>query len=43
MKQYLLSIYQPEGPIPPADVLDRIRRDITAIVDETKADRKSVV
>jgi hypothetical protein len=37
MKQYLLSVYQPDGP-PPASVdLDRIRRDLDALNDELKA------
>jgi hypothetical protein len=28
MKQYLLSVYQPDGPIPEPDVLDRIGADL---------------
>ena len=37
MKQYVLSVYQPDGG-PPADLdLDRIRRDIEAIHDELRA------
>jgi hypothetical protein len=37
MKQYLLSIYQPDGP-PPADLdLDRIMSDVRALADEMKA------
>ncbi|MCC6987406.1 MAG: hypothetical protein IT181_00310 [Acidobacteria bacterium] len=37
MKQYLLSIYQPDGP-PPATVnLERIMRDVGALSDEMKA------
>ena len=36
MKQYLLSIYQPDGP-PPADLdLTRIMRDVHALRDEMK-------
>ena len=36
MKQYLLSIYQPDGP-PPADLdLNRIMRDVHALRDEMK-------
>ena len=36
MKQYLLSIYQPDGP-PPADIdLTRIMRDVHALRDEMK-------
>ncbi len=37
MKQYLLSIYQPDGPPPPPDVLGPIMRDVEALVQETKA------
>ena len=29
MKQYLLSIYQPDGDPPPPEVLDEIMRDST--------------
>lgn len=37
MKQYLLGIYQPDGP-PPATVdLERIMRDVGALSDEMKA------
>src|SRR4029453_5938176 len=36
MKQYLLSIYQPDGP-PPADLdLKRIMRDVHALRDDMK-------
>ena len=34
---YLLSIYQPDGPIPPPDVLERIMRDLDAVNKELKA------
>jgi hypothetical protein len=37
MKQYLLSIYQPDGEAPPPDVLQKVMRDVRALVDETKA------
>ena len=37
MKQYLLSIYQPDGEVPPPAVLAKVMRDINALVDETKA------
>ena len=37
MKMYLLSIYQPDGPIPPREVLDRVMRDIGAMNQELKA------
>ena len=37
MKQYLLSIYQPDGPAPPPAVLDRVMRDVDALIQEIKA------
>jgi hypothetical protein len=37
MKQYLLSIQQPDGPPPPPHVLDPIMRDLKALNDEMKA------
>ena len=37
MKQYLLSIYQPDGPPPPAHVLEPIMRNVKALGDEMKA------
>jgi len=37
MKQYLLSIYQPDGPPPPPEVLQKVMRDVGALIDETKA------
>src|SRR4051794_19326159 len=37
MQQYLLAVYQPDGP-PPADVdMDRIRRDLAALREEMRA------
>ena len=36
MKQYLLSIYQPDGPTPPPEVLGPIMRDVDALVQEMK-------
>jgi hypothetical protein len=36
MKQYLLSVYQPDGPAPPADVLERISRDLDALNQELR-------
>jgi hypothetical protein len=36
MKQYLLSIYQPDGPPPPSHVLEKVMEDVTAFIDETK-------
>ena len=37
MTQYLLSIYQPDGPIPEPEVLARIGRDLHALNEEIKA------
>jgi hypothetical protein len=37
MKQYLLSVYSPEGGTPPAEVLDKIMRDVDALNQEIKA------
>jgi hypothetical protein len=36
MKQYLLSIYQPDGPPPPPEVLGKVMRDVDALVQEVK-------
>lgn len=37
MKQYLLSIYQPDGDPPPPGVLEPIMRDVNAVKEEMKA------
>ena len=37
MKQYLLSIYQPDGPPPPPEFLEPIMRDVNALRQEMKA------
>jgi len=37
MKQYLLSIYQPDGDPPPPEVLEPIMRDINAVDAEMRA------
>ena len=37
MKQYLISIYQPDEGAPPPDVLEAVMRDVAALVAETKA------
>jgi hypothetical protein len=37
MKQYLLSIYQPDGDPPPPDVLEKVMRDVRAVEDEMQA------
>jgi hypothetical protein len=37
MKQYLLSIYQPDGPPLPPEVLDKVMADVRALNAELKA------
>lgn len=37
MPQYLLSFYQPEGPIPPKEVLDHVMRELDVVNREIKA------
>ena len=37
MKQYLLSVYQPDGPPPPPEVLDKVMQDVEAFNEELKA------
>jgi hypothetical protein len=37
VKQYLLSIYQPEGDPPPPPALQKIMQDVTAVRNEMKA------
>ena len=37
MTQYLLSIYQPDGPPPPPELLAVVMRDMAALIDEAKA------
>ena len=37
MKQYLLSIYQPDGDPPPAAVLAEIMRDVRAVDEELRS------
>jgi hypothetical protein len=37
MKQYLLSIYQPDGEAPPPEVLAKVMQDVNALILETKA------
>jgi hypothetical protein len=36
MKQYLLSIIQPDGPTPPSGRLDAIMRDVGAVMQDLK-------
>jgi len=37
MKQYLLSVYQPDGPVPTPDVLGKIKHDLEVLNREMKA------
>jgi hypothetical protein len=37
MKQYLLSIYQPDGPVPTPDALSKIKQDLEVLNREMKA------
>jgi hypothetical protein len=37
MAQYLLSVYQPDGPPPPPEFLDEINRQLEALNDEMQA------
>lgn len=37
MKQYLLSVYQPDGPVPATEVLARISAELDALNTELKA------
>jgi len=37
MKRYLLSIYQPDGATPPPAVLQKVMRNVDALIAETKA------
>jgi hypothetical protein len=37
MKQYLLSIYQPDGETPPPDVLAQVMREVHALNEDMKA------
>ena len=36
MKQYLISIYQPDGPPPPPEILDKVMADIEVIRAELR-------
>jgi hypothetical protein len=36
MKQYLLSIYQPDGPLPPPEFLDKVMKDVAVLRQEMK-------
>jgi len=37
VKQYLLSVYQPDGDPPPAEFLEKVMRDVGILNDELKA------
>jgi hypothetical protein len=37
MKQYLLSVYQPDGPVPTPDVLGKIEQDLEVLNRQMKA------
>ena len=37
MKQYLLSIYQPDGAAPPPEALEKVMRDMNALIREAKS------
>jgi hypothetical protein len=36
MTQYLLSVYQPDGPVPEPEVLDKIRQNLETLNQEMK-------
>ena len=36
MKMYLLTVYQPDGPVPPPDVLARVMRDLDVMNRELR-------
>ena|SRR5438128_1371322 len=37
MKQYLLSIYHPDGETPPPELIDKVMRDVDALNEELMA------
>ena len=37
MKQYLISMYQPDGVVPPPELLNKVMREMNALVEEAKA------
>ena len=37
MKRYLLSIYQPDGEAPPPEILEKVMRDMNALIQEARA------
>jgi hypothetical protein len=38
MTQYVLTVYQPDGPIPEPGILDRMSRELEALHEQIKAD-----
>ena len=36
MKRYLISVYQPDGPTPPPEVLDKIMTDLEALTADIR-------
>src|SRR6516162_2570013 len=36
MKQYLLSIYQPDGPPPPPELLETVMREVASVREQMK-------
>jgi hypothetical protein len=37
MKQYLLSVYQPDGPVPAPEVLEGVMREVNALRQQMKS------
>lgn len=37
MRQYLLSVYQPDGPTPPPEVLEKISREVRTVDQDMRA------
>lgn len=42
MTMYLLSIYQPDGPVPPPDVLAKVMSELAVINEELRTSRRWV-
>jgi hypothetical protein len=36
MKDYLLSVYQPDGPPPPPEALHKVMQDVGAVIEDAK-------
>jgi hypothetical protein len=43
MKQFMLTIYQPDGPPPPPEVLEPVMRNVHALNDELRTARALVI